>query len=287
MFFLTVTLVGKNRLLIDEIIAIIYTPTGKIVITTSDIRHGLDGKLRTLRQIILEELMIIDAQKLHIAITDADIERFLADLQSSQGFNRAALTDFFKSLGYTYEEGIELLKRKQVLDYVIDYQVYGDKQMIVTNEAVNEYYEQHPQYKEPSYTLDQGFVPTSVMSADQLKNYIDQGIIPSIIQWEEPFTLQEAELAEDKKQLVLEHASGSIIGFDAADDGVELTRLVKKETHRKIPLEEQYDTIVNMLKRQRFFDLLNTYHNKLIDNATIRFTHPEDAKLLHEVEAVS
>ncbi len=84
--------------LVDEIRVTIYHAGGTEIITTSDIRKGLDGQQRDLRDIVLDELVAIDAVKMHIIITDEEIDRFLASMQKEQGMSRECLCDCLRSL---------------------------------------------------------------------------------------------------------------------------------------------------------------------------------------------
>lgn len=266
---------------IDEIRVIIFTSQGNVLITTSDIRPGLDGRVRDLRQVIIETLMVLDAIKLTINISDDDVERFLAQLQQEQGYSRVELIQFFKELGFSYEEGREQLKRKQMVDAIIDYRVRSNKQMVVTQQAVEEYFQEHPEYEEATYTLAQAFISIDNMSKEEARRHYDAGTLAPMVVWEDSFTIKESELPDDKK-FIIDREKGSVVSFDEADDGVELTRLVAKKPVMLIPMQERYAAIERTLKVQRFDKLLHDYEEELLQKALMRFTYPADEKLIRK-----
>ena len=258
---------------INEIVVVIYNPESNQLILRSDIRPALDGVPRTLRQIVLESLMVIDALLLTIKVTEDDADRFLANLQKENGLSRQAIQEMFKDLGFTFEEGREQLRRKQMIEAVLDYRV--KMHILVQRADVVAYYDAHPEFIEATYTLVQAYVPEDVVSKKELQRMIDTGEIETGINWDEPFTLKEHELADDKKFIVHETV-GEVVEIEDVEDGVELTRLVAKSVPQKVSLEDRYEEIAMTLRKQQFETKLEEYYQSLLDKAIMRFTYPED-----------
>lgn len=268
----------SGRILEDEIVAVIYNPEGSIAITRSDTRIGLDGQPRTLRQAILEQLMLLDAQKLKINITEDDVDRFLMQLQRQNGLTKYALEEMFRQLGFTYQEGREQLRNKQMIDTIVDYRVKSDKRMQVTPEEVEAYYQNNPLYSPMTVTLRQVFVSNEEFSASQIDAMIKDGTIAKKLKWEEPFVLEEQDIAEDK--LFIKTAPlGSIVEREEDKEGIELTMLVERCEPRLIQLGDRYNEVEMDLRKERFFMLLREYEDKLLADATgLRFLNEADKK---------
>lgn len=266
---------------INEIVVVIYSTDGNQLILRLDIRPSLDGMPRTLRQVVLESLMVLDALLLKIDITEDDADKFLAHLQKENGLTRQAIQDMFKELGFTYEEGREQLRRKQMIDAVLDYRVKMN--IIVQRADVVAYYDAHPEYTEATYTLAQAYIPEDSLSREEVDNRIESGNLDRGITWDEPFTLAEHELADDKKFITNEPV-GSVVEIEEVEDGVELTRLLSKTEQQLIPLDDRYEEISMILRKEQFETKLEDYFQSLLDKAVMRFSHPEDEKLVFSPE---
>jgi parvulin-like peptidyl-prolyl isomerase len=260
--------------LINEVKAIIYHDDGSEVILKSHIRLGLDGSLRTLRDIILEHLMVLDAKMLHMDISDADLDRYLNQLQKERGLTRESVKQMFKQLGLSYEEGLELLRRQQIVQQILDFRIRSDKRMIVDRQALERYYEEHPRIIPESFTLAQTLVPFEKASKEELDSLIESGAYTTIFSWDE-FTVELDDLAEDKK-FIREKNEGDIVSLEEIESGYEITRLVKKVPAKTIPLDEVYDEIDYAVKRDKYFQLIEEYGEDLLRKASIRFMRESD-----------
>jgi parvulin-like peptidyl-prolyl isomerase len=267
-----------DREVVNEIRAVVYHKGGASPILTSDVRPSLDGAPRNLRDIVIEELMIVDAQRLNINVSEEDANRYLETLQKANHMPRAAMEKVMEEMGYTYQEGKEVLRRRQMVEQIIDYRIRSDKRFIVQREDVVAFDNAHPAYDEACYLLSQVCVPEAVGRADGKD--LSQKELDKFA-WEEPFEVKESELAEDKRFIANEKI-GTIIDHDIVSDGIDLTRLVGKKPKRRVPVDERYDQILNSIRMERFEGLVNEYQDSLIKNSTVRFTYPEDKILVTE-----
>lgn len=266
--------------LVDEIRVTIYHAGGTEIITTSDIRKGLDGQQRGLRDIVLDELVAIDAVKMHIIITDEEIDRFLASMQKEQGMSREMFMRLFKELGFeTYEEGREALRKKQMIDQILEYRVRTSKLLQIEHDEAEAYYNEHPVVEKAAYTLVQAYVPKDKVSKEEFNEAMKDGSIIEKALWTEPFTIAEDELADDRKFLK-DAVIGSLVEVEEFEDGYELTRLLAKKEARCVPFAEKEEEILDIMRRERFERVLDEYYNKLLNNAHMRFAHEEDRKLV-------
>lgn len=260
----------NDSTIIDEIRSIIYDENGTSIILSSQIKPTLDGSSRSLRDIVLDELMILDAKRFNFSVTDDDIERYISELQRVNGITRAGLERVMQDMGYTYEEGKEQMRRRQIIDQIIDARVKSDKRFLVQREDVEKFDEEHPLYEDARFQLQQVVIPEKLA----LEKTFTQSELDEL-DWEDPFEVTQSELADDK-QFIVDAPIGTLIDRERVSEGVELTRLISKIEKKRIPLDDRYEKISNQIMMKRYKDLMQEYSDQLLENAAIRFIHEED-----------
>lgn len=273
---LLISSVLTGRILVDEVVAVIQHGEGAMIITRSDVRPGLDGMPRTLRDVVLEYLMVLDAQKLKITISDEDVDRFLMQLQKQNGLTKTAIERLFEQLGYTYQEGREQLRVKQMIETIVDFRVKSDKRLMIEEQDVSAAYQAHPVYEPIHFTLRQVYLEKSEYSPEAIQKIIEAKNFDAL-PWEEPFDLDEQDLADDK-QFLKTAEIGSLVDQDTDDQGVELTQLVARTTPRLRSFQERRAEIEMELRKERYFMILREYEEKLLKQGHITFMHEEDQK---------
>lgn len=281
--------------IVDEIVATIYNtpvsngPSSKmelsdvpptIILLSDTQRLTLDGRPLSLRDLIFTELVIKDGQELHITVSDADLDRFMSALMTQHGLSRRALEDMFAEVGYTYEEAREQLRRQQMCQEVYGYRVRTSRDLVIEEDAITAYYQTHPVYTDPSFTLQQAVVAVANMSRAQVDACIAEGALDSL-PWQEAFEVPLAKLPDDKKQ-VLTAPIGSVVHIDEDDQHIEITRLVARKEGALVPLADRRDEIVNVLRKERMDGVLKAYHKTLLENAKIKFENPSDRLAIME-----
>lgn len=262
-------LVAKEReYVLDEIIETIYhhegtQAGGAEIILRSDIESGLEGRERSLHDLELETLTYLDAKKFKgIVISEDDIDRFLAQLQKQNNWTQKDIEDFFREHGYSLEEGRDLIRRKQMINQMIDYKVRSDKSMAVSMDEARVEYEKHPKVEEATYTLAIGFVPSSAYTLAQLNKVVEKNQPIEQVEWDEPFTRKESELPKNRT-FIAKRTVGHIVLVEPVTDGFELTKLVAKTPKRQIPFDECSSEIINTIRQERFESVLKKYEHEL------------------------
>ena len=267
-----------EQVIVDEIVAIIYHPGGAEIVLRSDVRRALDGVRKSLRDVLLDRLMVVDAQSMNIQISSEDAEGFLAAVQKNNQLTREEMIAAFEEQGFTYQEGLEQLQRRQMIEQIIDLRIRSDKSLVITKQDVQQFDEQHPAFEEAELTMAQAFIPSGQKPRDLAKKKWSAAELDALT-WGESFVVKESELADDKKAVV-DRAVGELVDLVEVSDGLELTRLVGKKAHRRLTVEERYAEIASKMYSDRFMGLLHAYEDRLLEDAAIRFTYPEDG---HEV----
>ena len=270
-FILMFSLLGAGMLtaeplLVDEIVAQVMSPEGNEIILFSDLIAGIDGQRKTLKELILEKLMVLDAKKYKIEVNEEELDRFLAQLLKQNSWSRSDFIMFLDEHGFTYEEGRDMLRSRQMTNQVIDYRVRSDKRMIVNREEAFQHYKAHPEVEEATYTLSIAYAPFATYAQDKLDALLKDDKTPENLLWDEPFTLKASELADDRK-FIADRAVGSIVLVDKLEDGYELTKLVETTPAKELPFDDQYHMIVSKIRAERFETVFEGYRKELLEEA--------------------
>jgi parvulin-like peptidyl-prolyl isomerase len=258
--------------LIDSIVAIVYGPERTRIICDSELRRmGIDGRRRTLPDIILEELMYQQTIKYKIPVDESAIDKYLLDIRRKNNLSLEQVKEIFKRSGYTYQEGREQLAMMYASSTMVELKIM--QRLGVTEQEVIAFYEANPIYKEAKYQLERSFIPyKSSISHDEQKMMIERDIIKkgkaSELQWGTPFWLKESELSE-----VMEFVNSMNIGDVSVpledSDGFEMYRLTAKRDRCVVSLEKRFREISDILKMPKYQQEMEKYRDELLAAAHI------------------
>lgn len=255
----------ENLEIQDKILAIIYHTEGSYIILQSDMKPNLDGRPRNLKDLVLERLMLLDATNLKITVTDADVDRYLAQIQKQNNLTKADLSKAFRETGFTFEQGIEQLRNSLVINSILDYRVKN--KAVVDKKEIEKYYNDNPIYQDAEYVIAQATIPFEG-SPDKKKikidNAIKSGEIINIVAWDDPIKLKDDEFAPEKAY-IKDLDAGSIVKLEETRDSLTLLRLISKTTKVLVPLEERERDITNILGKEKFDKALKEYHTSLLN----------------------
>jgi len=269
---------NADLVLLDQIEAVVYGQEDVEIITKSDIdRPSLGGGFRTKEEIIFEKEVYLDAQKHKIPQDDEAVDAYLAQVQREHNLSEKDVEMIFTSAGYTVEEGREQLKVMQVVSTMLDVKIRSN--LIVSRKDVEQYYNEHPEIIEATYTLERMFVPQSKkMSADAQYKFLVKSIalaakkktelIVDGGEWGDSFTLNHSDIAPSK-QFIYTMKIGAISSPERVQGGFELFRLVAKTDEHIKSLEESYREIVDILRRPKYEELMENYRQFLQDHSSV------------------
>ncbi len=258
---------------VDKVLALVYTTEETSLILQSDLRPGLDGAPKTLEGAVLERLMLADAKRMKVTVSEGEIDRYLAKVEEQHKLTREQTKELFKSMGYSYEEARNQLRNMQMAEQIKDHKVRN--KAYVGTEEIEKYYKEHPVYEEAGYTITQGFVPFKGSSRTIKKALIEQaleaGTIDTMTQWSPPVTLQDSDFAPEKAY-IKELKPGSVTQVQETDEGISLIQLVSKRPRRLIPLEERTKEISAILGKSKYEGAFEDYKKNLFASARIKYT---------------
>jgi hypothetical protein len=277
------TAVRAERIIVDEIRTVVYNEDGAHVILTSDIKPDLDGRPRDLHDAVCEQILVCEADRYHIKVTQEDVERYLGELQKSNNMGRSAMERVMDEMGYTYAQGLEKLRRKQQGEQLVDHRVRSDARFMIKPEEVAAFDAENPSYEQAVYTLADALVAED--GSDIMKKKFSAADLDAL-PWEDPFEVKERDLA-DNMQFVAQANVGDIVLREPSEGGshVELIRLVAKKPSRRVALTDVIepvskktlgDKITDVIRMKRFEELLKEYYAELLGKSTVRFTYEKD-----------
>ena len=263
-----------DAVLVDKIQAVVFAQDGTKIITQSETnRTSLDGRVRTLEDLVNEMLMILDAQKFKMVADDQMIDRHLAAVQRENNLSLEDLKQIFKASGYTFEEGREQFGMISVINQLLDFKIRS--RLIVPEKDVVAYYNAHPQEIDAQYEVEYAVIPYDhALNKDEqlqeLEHLLKTKSFEKHISWQAPYWIEENELAEDKK-FITQLAVGQVSKPTQGSEGFELFRLkAKKERHNK-SLDDRYREISEFLRKPRYEQLLNEYKEQLRANSAVLY----------------
>lgn len=261
---------------IDSIQAVVFGQQQPQIITYSDLtRLSLSGEQRSLDDLVFESRVVDDAKQYKIEPGEAEVDKYLSMIQKQNNMSLDDLKNVFTSAGMTYEEGREQLRRMQIVQSMLDFKVRT--QVIVPRNAVEEYYEAHPDAQEAEVTVKRGFLPYDEEKLDLQKRALAHmaktGKKMKGVQWGQPFNLKESEVAEDKAFLFAMR-KGDISPAKDIGIGFEVFRVLDASPRIVKTLDERYNEIADSLRKPIFEEMLEKYKKKLMDTASVLYLKP-------------
>lgn len=272
----TQTTTPSKKEVLNEVRAVIGGPSETVLILTQDIRPWLDGTPRSLRDLVIEQLILFDAESLKMQTTEEEVDRVILQIQKNNNYTHENILEMLKAIDYTMEEFRNDLKRKHIVDMMLDYRVRNDKRMAVTEDEVKAYWNAHA---ENQFRLIAGHVKTT-LSKEALQKALNDGTLKDSIDWGSPFAVNESQLPAER-QFIKDHESGEIVLIEPETDGFEVTKLISKgkeslKSGTKEQNDKRYKNIENTIRAERYSKIFEEYEQKLLKNAKLSFKHESD-----------
>lgn len=243
-----------------------------ILITESELlRPSLDGQQKTLGDMVFENLVYLDAQRLGIVPTDEDNDRRWQEVQKQNNLSLADMQRMVEQTGRTVAEAKAELGKMSAISQMFDFKVRSN--LFVTQREVETYYHEHPEIRQAEYYIARAIVPFSDLEPkpqmkQRLEDFVTTGRGAVRFAWSEPFWIKHDYVAEDK-QFIYDMKVGQMSLPFELSNGFELFKLVDKKPECLVPLQERYEEIATLLKKPKYEQLLDQYKKELYEKATI------------------
>jgi hypothetical protein len=263
-----------NLILLDQIEIVVYGQEDVEIITKSDIeRPALGGGYRTADELVFERSVLLDAKKHKIPHDEESIDAGIEEMKREHNLSQEDLEAIFKESGYTFEEGRHQFQTMQMINTMVDVKVRSN--LIVPRKDVQQYYNDHPEIIEATYTIERIFVPfdgsmTKARQKRMIQRTIKEGKLPKDAQEPVIFTINHSEISE-QKQFIYTMNHGDITEPEQVVGGFEMLKLISKTAEHTRTLDERYREIIDILRRPKFDELMGTYRDQLMKNVSVLF----------------
>jgi len=243
----------------DTIVAIVSSAGGTEIITQSDLdRPTLFGQYRSLSDCEFGKAILLEAKKHKIDVDDAMVEGYLESVQQAYHLTRQDINQMFIDAGYTVSEGIEQLRESQIMNIILQREVY--EHISISLQEVRAYYDMHPTCKQTEYVVERALVGQKTIG--------DVAAQPEHLLFSAPIVLQESEISSDHV-FILHMKSGEMHYNTLSDGTIEVIRLQSRTDSRLLSFDERYDEIAPMLQKEKYETLFSQFKQRLLQSVSI------------------
>ena len=234
-----------------------------IVITLLDIeRPSIDGRLRSLDDLILDKLMAFEATYFYrMVIPDDAIDKYINSIKEHYNIGDEQLRQMFKQAGYTYEEAREQLGASQAIDSLLSFKIRS--RLVVPEKDVRTYYEAHPVYEDASYKIKKSFIPDGILSEDDLQNISDDVIKKHSIEWSTPYWLTDEEMTDERREMLYTMKVDEFSKPEQVTGGYEVIQLLAVKPRALKSFEERYREITMILQEPQYYKMFEEFKKEL------------------------
>lgn len=264
--------VPKNkRMRVDGIKAVVRGSSGADLILESELRRPkLDGTPNTLDSSITNSLIKQEADRLHITQTPEENQKQYEMIAQNNKKTVKELDEMVMQAGFTPQEARKEFGQINAVNSLLGWKVGG---MVVPESEVRAYYEENPEYESAAYQIQMVVVPfsstqTREQQLTQLQTLANAQDPNGVLNWIEPFWVNEEDLAADKK-FITELEPGQISLPKEVFNGFQMFRLVAKKEKRLKTFDDRYGQIVSILRQPKYNELMTKFQQELKDNASI------------------
>ncbi len=278
----------KTLFHINSIRGVVFGADETHIITSMDLGRPsvFEGRMLSEKEYFLRCLIYEDSLNYKIPIGEDTIDKYLLSIRKEYNMTDQDIVRLMEDAFFTYEEGRKAIKMLYSANAVIGFKIQD--RLIVAEDVVKKYYDEHPEFIEASYLIDVALVnvPEGKTAEDikqELEEYKKEPMKFSMFSWSEPFLLKEAELADDKRVLINMDPGSVLIQENLLS--FDLVRLKEKTVAHQRPLDDEYyQAIVNILRAPLLEELRKEYETNLWDRSAILYPRP--ASVLKEFNVI-
>lgn len=262
----------KKLIPIDGINAIVLGSEEKYLIMNSELdRLKLDGTPNNLEGMITNYALFNEAKKYRLLPTPDEIDKQWTMMAQANHKTPKELDTMVIAAGFTPQEARNEFAQMNAINSLVSFKVTGN--LIVPEVDVVAYYNENPEFEAASFCIEYALMPFSFTKSkeDQLKQWqitARKKDPQHLITWQEPFWITENELAANKK-FISQLAIGEISQPIQTYEGFEFFRVVNKKQEQLKSLDERYGQIVNILRKPKFIEMMETFQKGVRDSVSV------------------
>lgn len=234
-----------------------------IIITLLDIeRPSIDGRVRSLDDLILDKLMAFEAMYFYrMVIPDDAIDKYINSIKEHYNIGDEQLRQMFKQAGYTYEEAREQLGASQAIDSLLNFKIRS--RLVVPEKDVRTYYEANPVYEDASYKIKKSFISEGLLTEDELQNISDKVIKKHAIEWSTPYWLTDEEMTDERRDMLYSMKVDQYSKPEQVTGGYEVIQLLAAKPRALKSFEERYREITMILQEPHYYKMFEEFKKEL------------------------
>jgi hypothetical protein len=260
---------GKLKLVDKGEIAIFSSENVIIPNSDSTYKLGLDGKNQTFEELINWEIIFIQLNEDKIPVDGNNIEKYIEYFKQSNNLTDDDLINLFSEAGMTYNEGINQLNNNYKRNIFI--QTKFRSNVFVTDEEVENYYNENPEYTESWFEIEIAKIDYDVDNKENIDNqlnlYLNGSEKPKFVEWNSIGKIYKNQIDEEKN-FILNLNLNEIYKTDNKNY-FELFRVINKEEEKIIDFESRKSSIIEILNHNFFEELLKKYNKEMKEKIEI------------------
>jgi len=262
----------KALVFVDGIKAVVRGSEGTDLILSSELqRLRLDGNPNNLEEMITNYALYNEAKKYRLLPTAEEMTKQWNMMAEMNRKTPKELDEMVITAGFTPQEAKNEFAQMNAINSLVSFKVTGN--LIVPEADVKAYYDENPEFEPAAFFVEYAVVPFSFTKSKdehlkQLQDVARKKDPNHLLKWQDPFWVKEDELAIEKK-FITQLAIGEISQPAQTFDGFEFFRLVNKKEERLKPLDERYGQIVNILRKPKYLELMQTFQQNVRDSVSV------------------
>ncbi len=252
--------------LMDKIECVVCGPERNTPLVDSDAswKRSLDGQLVPMQQQLQQEIVSQQVVSDKIPLDPTAADKYIESMKKQNNLNDNDLKELFGEVGRTFHEGIDLLNNQYVQEMFLHYKFKS--QLIPTEDDITKYYQEHPEYYEGWCEVQIAHVSFEQDTKDSIKKNLDhvaedKSSDALAVDWSSSITLQQRDIAEDKK-FITAMSPGQVI-VKETDGAFELYKLIDKKDSALKSVDERRSSITEQLNRKKFEKMLQSYNQEV------------------------
>ena len=248
----------------------------------------LEGRRRILALLIDEKVIQHQVKEMGFESTEEEVASSIARIKASNQWTHVDLLAAIQSQGLTFEKFRERIKQDLEKNKLIDYEVKS--KVIITDEAVKQYYDKHMDDYSSDGTVRLAIIylpaetPSSLQEmtdniASLLKNGEDFGELakkyskgPNAKNGGDLGTIQLSQLDPKLERMVENMSEGEASQPIVGSSGVQFFKLIEKREKGIDSLEEVKNDIEDVLYQEEIQALFSSWIKELREKAYIKIT---------------
>jgi hypothetical protein len=259
-------MVQAELFLMDQIKCVVCGPDHNTPFVDTDVtwKRTLENKFVDLQKQIQADIVLQQIATEKMPLDPDGAPKYIEGLKKQHKINDAELETLFSEVGRTMAEGLEMLNTFYATEFFTHYKFKS--QLVPTDDEINEYYNENPEFIDGSYEITIARVPYDDTQREKVKDEIAAALVgkndgDGLIVWGNAIKIAEEDLSSDQKFITEMQPEG--VRIQEAEGMFELVKLISSQTTRIKTLKERQNEIIDILNRKKLEGMVQTYNDSV------------------------